>query len=135
MRRLPPRTGALLVEILMATAIFVLVTQIFFTLSEQKMRSIRIAEERTMAAIACDREIDGARACSTEKLAGLDGSTFAVRGLPGRWEEAGRIEVGPVEGHPELRKVVATVRWPAEGRGDEQKVSLSGLVRARGGNE
>lgn len=134
MRRLPLRRGALLVEILMATAIFILVTQIFFTLSNQKMRSIRIAEERTMAAIACDREIDGARARSAEKLAKLDGSTFAVRGLPGRWEEAGRLEVLPVEGHPELSRVVATVRWPAEGRGDEQEVSLSGLVRP-GGNE
>lgn len=115
----------------MASAIFILITQVFFTLNRQKMTSVRMAENRSLAVRAADAEIDRARTLAAAELDALEGKAFAVHGLSGPDETPGSIHVQPEEGHPHLRRVTVRVEWTGDPGRPVTAIEMSAILRPR----
>ncbi len=115
----------------MASAIFILITQIFFTLNRQKMVSIRMAEHRSLAVRAADGELDRARALTLAEVDALEGKSFPVYGLPGLDDSPGAIQVRPEEGHPGLRRITIRVEWTGDPGRQVTAIEMSAILRPR----
>lgn len=128
------RSGGLLVELVMASALFILITQVFFSLNQQKMRAVQMAEDQTVATLAADGRIDRLRNLTADALDAADGTAFAVAGLDAETDEPGRIAVAAVDGHPGLRRVTVTIEWRGRVGRREQRVEMTAIVRPAAGS-
>ena len=126
-----PRSGAALLELVVAASFLLAVTQAFLTLSARQSTSLRAAEQRTRATLEVDGRIQYARTLPGSDLEALDGQTFEVDGLPEGAGEApaGRWEVAHDPERPTVYRVTVSIHYARIPGGDSQRVAFTALVR------
>ena len=100
--------GSLLLEVILATALFVVVVTGFFDLLKIKEWLITDARDVSIASATARREIENILAMDYSDISNLDGQRFLVEGLAPAKDVYGLINVKTIK-NPSMKRITVSI--------------------------
>ena len=119
------RRGSLMIDFIAATAVFMLVTGMFYSICATKDRTLNETEILPHATNAANGLMELLRALPRDELLKSNGTTFPVAGLKDPGKIPGKVAIKEFE--PGLTQITVTVSWTNRA-GTYENVQLSTLV-------